>query len=43
MRQAVQELELELLQQDPQGGPASPVILSIATVTLNSRIRTHGL
>ena len=35
---AVQELELELLRQDPQGGPVSPVVLSVATTTLKSRI-----
>ena len=40
---AVQELELELLRQDPHGGPVSPVLLSVATATLNSRIRTRGL
>lgn len=35
---AVQELELELLRQDPQGGPVSPVLLSVATTALKSRI-----
>ena len=40
---AVQELELELLRQDPQGGPVSPVVLFVATVTLKSRIWCGGL
>ena len=40
---AVQELELELLQQDPHGGPVSPVVPSVATATLNSRICSRGL
>lgn len=40
---AIQELEIELLRQDPLGGPVSPVTLSIATACLNSRIRTRGL
>ena len=40
---AVQELELELLQQDPHGGPVSPVVLSVTTATLNSRICSWGL
>ena len=39
----VQELELELLRQDPKGGPVSPVVLSVATATLNSQIRSRGL
>ena len=30
-------------RQDPQGGPVSRLTLSIATSTLNSRIRTRGL
>ena len=40
---AVQELELELLQRDPHGGPLSPVVISVANATLNSRIRSRGL
>ena len=40
---AVQELELELLQRDPHGGPVCPVVISVATATLNSRIRSRGL
>ena len=40
---AVQELELELLRQDPHGGPVSPVVISVATATLISRIRSSGL
>ena len=39
---AVQELELELLRQDPHGGPVPPVVLSVATATLNSQIRSRG-
>ena len=39
---AVQEIELELLRQDLQGGPVSPVSVSIATANLNSGIRTRG-
>ena len=39
----VQEIELELLRQDPKGGPVSPVVLSVATATLNSQIRSRGL
>ena len=40
---AVQELELELLQRDLHGGPLSPVVISVANATLNSRIRSRGL
>ena len=40
---AVQELELELLQRDPHGGPLSPVVISVSNATLNSRIRSRGL
>ena len=40
---AVQEVENELLRLDPLGGPVSPVTLSVATATLNSRIRSRGL
>ncbi|KAK3746301.1 hypothetical protein QZH41_004542 [Actinostola sp. cb2023] len=40
---AVQELESELLRQDPLGGAISPVTLAIATASLNSRIRSRGL
>jgi hypothetical protein len=40
---AVRELEDELLRQDPTGGPASPLLLSVATTTLNARIRSRGL
>ena len=39
---AVQEVENELLRHDPLGGPVSPVTLSVATATLNSRIRSRG-
>ena len=40
---AVQEVEYELLQQDPTGGSVSPVTLSIALSCLNSRLRSRGL
>ena len=40
---AVQELELELLRQDSHGEPVSPVVISVATATLISRIRSSGL
>jgi hypothetical protein len=40
---AVRELEDELLRQDPSGGFVSPLSLSIATSSLNSRIRSQGL
>ena len=39
----VQEVENELLRRDPLGGPVSPVTLSVATATLNARIRSRGL
>ena len=37
-KEAVQELELKLLRQDPQGGPVSPVVLSVAATTLKPLI-----
>ena len=40
---AVQELEIELLRQDPIGGAVSEVTLAVATANLNSRIRSRGL
>ena len=40
---AVQEVEYELLQQDPTGGSVSPVTLSIALSHLNSHLRSRGL
>lgn len=40
---AVQELENELLRQDPLGGKATDLTLAVATATLNSRIRSRGL
>ena len=40
---AVQELELELLKIDPNGGYVSPKSLAVATATLNARIRSRGL
>ena len=38
-----QELEKELLRMDPSGSPVTPLMLSTATDTLNSRIRHQGL
>ena len=40
---AVQELEIELLRQDPLGGAVSEVTLAVATANLNSRVRSRGL
>ena len=40
---AVQELEQELLRQDPSGEPVTEVVLAVAVSTLNSRIRNRGL
>ena len=40
---AVQELETELLRQDPSNGHVSPLTLCTATATLNARIRNRGL
>ena len=40
---AVQELETELLRQEPLGGVVSPLTLAVATSVLNSRIRSRGL
>ena len=40
---AVQEVEAELLRQDPNGGAITPLQLSIAVARLNSRIRKRGL
>ena len=40
---AIEKLGLELLNQSPQGGPVSPVTLSLAMSTLNSCIRNGGL
>lgn len=40
---AVRELEDELLRQNPERGPVSPLALSTATATLNSRLRSSGL
>ena len=40
---AVQELQNELLRQDPSDGYVSPLALSTATASLNSRIRIRGL
>jgi len=40
---AIQELEFELLRQDPLGGTVTDLDLAVATATLNSRIRSRGL
>jgi len=40
---AVQELEAELLRQDPLGGAVTTLALSVATAVLNSLIRSRGL
>ena len=40
---AIQEIEVELKKQHPDGGPLSASHLSIAIATLNSRIRNRGL
>ena len=40
---AIQELEEELLRQDPHGEPISPTLLAVATARLNTRIRSRGL
>lgn len=40
---AIQELEYELLRQDPLGGKVTDLTLAIATASLNSRIRARGL
>ena len=40
---AVQEMELELLRQEPLGGAVSPLTLAVATSALNSRILSRGL
>ena len=40
---AVQELETELLHQEPLGSAVSPLTLAVATSALNSRIRSRGL
>jgi len=40
---AVSELEIELLKQDPTGGPIRNILLVSATSRLNSRIRSRGL
>ena len=40
---AVQELECELLRQDPLGGAVLSLTLSIATAAVKSRVRSRGL
>ena len=40
---AVQELETEILRQEPRGEHLSPCTLAIATARLNTRIRSRGL
>ena len=39
----VRELGNEILQLNPDGGPITPTVLSIATSNLNMRIRNRGL
>ena len=39
----VQELENELLRQEPGGDPITSLQLSVATAQLNSRLRSQGL
>ena len=39
----VEELELEILKQQPLPGPVSSLTLSLATARLNARIRSRGL
>ena len=39
----VEELELELLKQNPSGGQVSELMLATATERLNARIRSRGL
>ena len=39
----VEELEVELLKQDPSGGMINELSLATATARLNARIRTRGL
>lgn len=40
---AIQELEHELLRQEPLGGTVTNLSLAVATATLNSRLRACGL
>ena len=40
---AIQELELELKRECPEGGPVSSTVLSLVTATLNKRVRNRGL
>ena len=40
---AIEELEGELLRQQPGGGHITPLVLAQATARLNSRIRSRGL
>lgn len=40
---AIQELELELKKQHPEGGPVTTSQLATVVATLNSRVRTRGL
>ena len=40
---AVQELEMELLRQEPLGGAVFPLTLAVSTSVLNSRTRSRGL
>ena len=40
---AIQELQKEILRQDPSGNPISQVLLASAVSVLNTRIRNRGL
>ena len=40
---AVQELEVELKKQNPEGGPVTPAQLATVVATLNARVRNRGL
>jgi hypothetical protein len=40
---AIQELEDELLRQEPTGGPVTPLTLTTVIARINSRIRGRGL
>ena len=39
---AVRELECEIVHQQPTGGTATQLVLSVATANLNTRVRNKG-